>query len=447
MARMEIQIAQRADRVRREAPDPRGQGQARRGAVLDRRQPPAFLVRREGARRSGARAAALRLSAHAFAGGRAGQSGGDHHRLRERQSGVDQWHAAVAGRAPYRAQRLWQGERHRPGRSRREPFRRHEVTRYLRDAWRHDPLRRASCDRVSHPRPRGDASQGFTDAVLRRARLLRLLVLAGARDAAGAGRQEPGACRGQSQAQALQRQRHRRWALVAEIALLGQDRDLRGRRRRLRPKGRSRLHQTERASFAPCRQTPLSDGQVMVSGTWRDTPLLDLFGIELPIIAAPMANFAGVDLAVAVAEAGGLGSLPCAALSPDLIRADAAAFRSRSNNPLHLNFFCQVAALPDHAKDRAWLARIAPYFAELGLAPPPLPLPAGHPPFGEADCAAVEDVRPDIVSFHFGLPREPLLARVRATGCKVISSATSLREALWLAERHVDAIIAQGAED
>ena len=185
---------------------------------------------------------------------------------------------------------------------------------------------------------------------------------------------------------------------------------------------------------------------MMTSEMWPDRWLLDLFGIELPIVVAPMANFAGVDLAVAVAEAGGLGSLPCAALSPDLIRADAAAFRSRSNNPLHLNFFCQVVALPDHAKDRAWLARIAPYFAELGLAPPPLPLPAGHPPFGEADCAAVEDVRPDIVSFHFGLPPEPLLARVRATGCKVVSAATSLREALWLAERNVDAIIAQGAE-
>ena len=150
---------------------------------------------------------------------------------------------------------------------------------------------------------------------------------------------------------------------------------------------------------------------MMTSEMWPDRWLLDLFGIELPIVVAPMANFGGVDLAVAVAEAGGLGSLPCAALSPDLIRADAAAFRSRSNNPLHLNFFCQVVALPDHAKDRAWLARIAPYFAELGLAPPPLPLPAGHPPFGEADCAAVEDVRPDIVSFHFGLPPEPLLAR------------------------------------
>jgi nitronate monooxygenase len=184
----------------------------------------------------------------------------------------------------------------------------------------------------------------------------------------------------------------------------------------------------------------------MASTTWPDTRLLDLFGVELPIIAAPMANFAGVDLAVAVAEVGGLGSLPCAALNPDQIRGGAAEFRSRCNKPLNFNFFCHTVAPPDPAKDRAWLARIAPYFAELGAEPPPLPLTGGHPPFGESDCATIEDLRPEIVSFHFGLPLKPLLARVRATGCKVVSSATSLPEAVWLAEHGVDAIIAQGAE-
>ncbi len=184
----------------------------------------------------------------------------------------------------------------------------------------------------------------------------------------------------------------------------------------------------------------------MVSATWRDRRLLDLFGIEVPIIAAPMANFAGIDVAIAVAEAGGLGSLPCAALNPDQIRGGAAEFRSRSNKPLNFNFFCHTVVSPEPAKDRAWLKRIASYFAELGVEPPKLPLTGGHWPFGEADCVAIEELRPEIVSFHFGLPPKPLLARVRATGCKVLSSATSLREALWLAERGVDAIIAQGSE-
>lgn len=179
---------------------------------------------------------------------------------------------------------------------------------------------------------------------------------------------------------------------------------------------------------------------------WPDTRLIDLFGVEMPIIAAPMANFAGVDMAVAVAEAGGLGALPCAALNPDQIRAGAREFRSRSTKPLNFNFFCHVSSPPDPERDKAWLERIAPYYRELGMEPPALPLPAGRPPFGEADCVAVEELRPEIVSFHFGLPPAPLLARLRATDCKIISSATSLREALWLAERGVDAIIAQGAE-
>jgi nitronate monooxygenase len=185
---------------------------------------------------------------------------------------------------------------------------------------------------------------------------------------------------------------------------------------------------------------------VTTTATWPDTRLLDLFGIESPVVLAPMANFAGVGMAVAVAEAGGLASLPCAALNPDRIRAGVSEFGSRSHKPLNVNFFCHVEAPDDRDRDAAWLERIAPYYAELGVEAPGLPLPGGHPPFGEADCAAVEALRPGIVSFHFGLPATPLLERVRAAGCKIISSATTVREALWLAERGVDAIIAQGVE-
>jgi nitronate monooxygenase len=103
-------------------------------------------------------------------------------------------------------------------------------------------------------------------------------------------------------------------------------------------------------------------------------------------------------------------------------------------------------AAEDGAKDAAWLSRISPYYVELGVEVPALPLKAGHPPFGEADCAVVEELRPEIVSFHFGLPGSDLLARVRRSGCKIMSTATTLREALWLVERGVDAIIAQGSE-
>ena len=180
--------------------------------------------------------------------------------------------------------------------------------------------------------------------------------------------------------------------------------------------------------------------------TWSDTRLLDLFGIDLPIVQAPMANSAGVEMAIAVAQAGGLGGLPCAALNTDQIHAGVAEFRSHTDKPLNLNFFCHTEQAQDEERDRAWLERLAPYFTELLVEPPPSPFPTGLRPFGEGTCIAVEALRPDIVSFHFGLPAAPLLARVKAAGCKILSSATSLREATVLAELGVDVIIAQGAE-
>ena len=154
---------------------------------------------------------------------------------------------------------------------------------------------------------------------------------------------------------------------------------------------------------------------------WPETWLTELFGVELPIMAAPMANFAGVELAIGVAEAGGLGALPCAALKPDQIHEGVAAFRSRSAKPLNLNFFCHAQSVEDGATDAAWLSRISPYYVELGAEVPALPLADGDPPFGEAACAAIEATRPEIVSFHFGVPVPALFARVRATGCKIVS--------------------------
>jgi len=179
---------------------------------------------------------------------------------------------------------------------------------------------------------------------------------------------------------------------------------------------------------------------------WPDTRLLDLFGIDLPIIQAPMANACGIDMAVAVAEAGGLGSFPCAALTDDKIAAGVTEIRARTSRPINLNFFCHKPAPADATRDAAWLERLAPYYAELGAEMPKVPLTASIVPFTAATCAVVEKLRPEVVSFHFGLPEATLVARLKQAGCKIISSATTLREALWLAERGVDAIIAQGAE-
>ena len=179
---------------------------------------------------------------------------------------------------------------------------------------------------------------------------------------------------------------------------------------------------------------------------WPDRRLLDLFGVELPIVQAPMANACGVDMAVAAAEAGGLGSFPCAGLTDDKVREGVAAIRSRTKRPINLNFFCHAEPEQDVAREAAWLERLAPYYAELGVEMPKPPLKATIYRFTEATCGVVEELRPEVVSFHFGLPAPELVRRVKQAGCKVICSATTRREALWLAERGVDAVIAQGAE-
>ena len=180
--------------------------------------------------------------------------------------------------------------------------------------------------------------------------------------------------------------------------------------------------------------------------TWPDRRLIDLFGVALPIAQAPMANSSGVDMAVAVAEAGALGSFPCAGLTDDKVRDGLTAIRSRTSKPINLNFFCHAEPEQDIAREAAWLERLAPYYGELGAEMPKPPLKATIYRFTEATCSVVEELRPEVVSFHFGLPEPELVRRVKQAGCKVISSATTRREALWLAERGVDAIIAQGAE-
>jgi len=176
---------------------------------------------------------------------------------------------------------------------------------------------------------------------------------------------------------------------------------------------------------------------------WRDRRLLDLFGIEAPIVQAPMAGAQDADLAIAASRGGALGSIPCALLSVEAAQAQVAQFRAAANGPLNLNFFCHTAA--GAYDDSAWRAALAPYYAEYQVGFP-VTLPPLRKPFDDAMCALVEEVRPEIVSFHFGLPDEALLRRVRDTGALILGCATTPAEARWLAERGVDAIIAQGWE-
>ena len=180
--------------------------------------------------------------------------------------------------------------------------------------------------------------------------------------------------------------------------------------------------------------------------TWPDRRIQELFGIELPILLAPMAGPGLADMAVAVAEAGGLGALPCALLDAAGFRTQLGSFRGRTRRPVNVNFFCHRQPGPDPAREADWKRRLEPYYRELGL-DPGTPTPAGHrAPFDEAFCALVEELRPEVVSFHFGLPEPALLDRVRATGAKIVSSATTVEEAVWLEAHGCDAVIAQGAE-
>ena len=175
-------------------------------------------------------------------------------------------------------------------------------------------------------------------------------------------------------------------------------------------------------------------------------PIRNLLGTELPIIQAPMAGVQGSALAIAVCDAGGLGSLPCAMLSLATVRDEVAAIRAATGRPFNFNFFCHVPPAPDAQREAAWRAALAPWYAEAGLDPAAIPAGPGRKPFDADAAALVEAVRPAVVSFHFGLPAAPLLARVKAAGARVLASATTIDEARWLEAHGVDGLIAQGLE-
>jgi nitronate monooxygenase len=175
-------------------------------------------------------------------------------------------------------------------------------------------------------------------------------------------------------------------------------------------------------------------------------PLQALLGIPLPVVQAPMASSQGSALAIAVSNAGGLGSLPGAMLGPDLLRQELAAIRAQTARPFNVNFFCHDAPQADASREAAWRAALAPYYAELGLDPAQVSAGPARAPFSRPTLDVLAEFRPPVVSFHFGLPDESLLAPLRGWGAKILSSATTVDEARWLEARGVDAIIAQGLE-
>ena len=174
--------------------------------------------------------------------------------------------------------------------------------------------------------------------------------------------------------------------------------------------------------------------------------LRDLLGVELPIVQAPLAGVQASALAIAVSNAGGLGSLPCSLLSPDTMRRELQAIREQTHRPFNVNFSCHTQPAADPVRDTMWRATLSRYYEEFGVAIDTIPTDAGRAAFDETTLEIISDFKPPVVSFHFGLPPTLLLARVKAWGAKILSSATTVDEARWLDLRGVDAIIAQGVE-
>ena len=175
--------------------------------------------------------------------------------------------------------------------------------------------------------------------------------------------------------------------------------------------------------------------------------LLELLQIDWPIIQAPMASVSTPQMAAAVSNAGGLGSLGVGAMSAAAAAQAIATFRALSARSLNVNVFCHAPARPDPAREAAWIDRLRPQFAAL-QAHPPTTLREIYTSFivEEAMFTTLLDARPTVVSFHFGLPRSEWIRALREAGVVVFATATSLAEAKLCVEAGVQVIVAQGYE-
>ena len=174
--------------------------------------------------------------------------------------------------------------------------------------------------------------------------------------------------------------------------------------------------------------------------------LLKRLGISIPIIQAPMAGVQGSALAIAVSNAGGLGSLPTAMFGADAMRAELKSLRAGTNRPFNVNCFCHAPPVVDAARETAWRNSLGGYYREFAIDPNSIPEGGGRRPFDAGMADLLSEFAPPVVSFHFGLPSADLVDRVKAWGALVLSSATTVDEARWLEDHGADAIIAQGVE-
>ena len=176
-------------------------------------------------------------------------------------------------------------------------------------------------------------------------------------------------------------------------------------------------------------------------------PFLRKLGIESPIIQAPMAGVSTPEMAAAVSNAGGVGSIGVGSVDADATRQMIAAVRARTGRPFQVNVFCHKPAVADAAREASWLARLAPDFARYG-AKPPARLTEIYQSFltDDAKLAVLLAERPPIVSFHFGVPSRDRIEALRAAGIVLLATATNLEEGKVIAAAGIDAVVAQGYE-
>lgn len=174
--------------------------------------------------------------------------------------------------------------------------------------------------------------------------------------------------------------------------------------------------------------------------------LTALLGCRLSVIQAPMAGVQNSRLAIAACRAGALGSLPAAMLTPEQLRAEISAMRAATDAPFNVNFFAHRQVKADEKQMQKWLATLAPHYRELDISTDSIPQGGGRQPFSAAQAEIIAELKPPVVSFHFGLPEADLLAKVKQSGAKILASATTVDEARWLVQHGADAVIAQGLE-
>lgn len=180
---------------------------------------------------------------------------------------------------------------------------------------------------------------------------------------------------------------------------------------------------------------------------WSDRRLLDLLGIQHPLLLAPMAGAMDAELAIAVANAGGLGGLPAGMLSAEQLRAQVAQFRrATGGKPINLNFLAHKSPVPNNAREDAWREKLTPYYREFEIDSAAPVQVTNRMPFDSAMCGVVEELKPEVVSFHYGLPDAGLIERVKETGARLLCTATTVAEARFLEKNGCDAVIAQGLE-